>query len=197
MLPSTKQNEVTFASLVGYEPSLFEASDEVHEALFTDPLDGASIPKLHKKKRFPSLASLRAQRAAVTSDTAARAMHDKDVCRRKTFLGPMGQNDEMERADNTPTLEEVAPTLPTQGAHLAGAAILCLRKSAKDLQKIRSIPPRMMQTALSDGAPSTKVWQKVDAPMKPRPPSAAPAATRNGQRPIPSNVRVLIVPAIC
>jgi len=44
MVPSTKQNEVTFARLMGYEPSLFEASDEVHEALFTDPLDDVSIP---------------------------------------------------------------------------------------------------------------------------------------------------------
>jgi len=106
MVPSTKQNEVTFARLMGYEPSLFEASDEVHEALFTDPLDDVSIPKLHKKTRFPSLASLRAQRAAVTSDTAARTVREEDGCLCKTFLGPVGQKDEVERADNTPTLEE-------------------------------------------------------------------------------------------
>jgi len=73
---------------------------------FTDPLDDVSIPKLHKKTRFPSLASLRAQRAAVTSDTAARTVREEDGCLCKTFLGPVGQKDEVERADNTPTLEE-------------------------------------------------------------------------------------------
>jgi len=135
MVPSTKQNEVTFARLMGYEPSLFEASDEVHEALFTDPLDDVSIPKLHKKTRFPSLASLRAQRAAVTSDTAARTVREEDGCLCKTFLGPVGQKDEVERADNTPTLEEKVPAVPTQNVHLAGAAILGLRKSSKHLQK--------------------------------------------------------------
>jgi len=197
MVPNTQQISVTFAGLAGHEPSLFEASDEVHAALFTDPLDGASIPMLHKKKRFPSLASLRAQKAAVTSDTAARAVHKENRRRCKTFLGPMGQKDEVERADNTPTLEGEVPTLPTQGAHLAGAAILGLRNSAKIVQKTPSIPHRMMITALSDGEPSTKVSQAVDAPMKPRPPSTAPAATRNGKRPIPSNVQLLIVPDTC
>jgi len=197
MVLGSKQNEVTLASLVGYEPSLSEASHEAHEALFTHPLDGASIPKLQQKKRFPSLASLRAQKAALTSDNAAGAVHEEDGCRCKKFLGPMGRPDEVERAADTLTLEEELPTVPTQGAHLAGAAALGLRKSATHCQKTLSIPHKVMQAALSDGASSTKVSQAVKVPMKPRPPSAAPAATGNGKRPIPNKMQVLIVPASC
>jgi len=197
MVLGSKQNEVTLASLVGYEPSLFEASDEAHEALFTHPLDGASIPKLPQKKRFPSLASLRAQKAVLTSDNAAGAVHEEYGCRCKKILGPMGQSDEVERAANTLTLEEEVPTVRTQGAHLAGAAALGLRKSATHRQKTPSIPHKVMQAVLSDGASSTKVSQAVKVPMNPRPPSAPPAATGNGKRPIPNIMQVLIVPASC
>jgi len=92
---STNQKEVTYATLVGYEPALFKASDE---ALFTDPLDCAVVPKL-QKKRFPSLATLRAEKASVELLYAVgseHVVHADDRCYQKTSLGSMCQKDVVE-----------------------------------------------------------------------------------------------------
>jgi len=194
---STNQKEVTYATLVGYEPALFKASDE---ALFTDPLDGAVVPKL-QKKRFPSLATLRAEKASVELLYAVgseHVVHADDRCYQKTSLGSMCQKDVVESMAKTSALQQEVWPASTQGAHLAGAAALGLRKSPARLQNTHFVPHEMMQTMVSGVAFPTKVSQEVKVPMQPTQPSAAPVppSTGKGKRPIPSNMRVLIVPGI-
>jgi len=191
------------AALAGYEPAPL---DSIQEALFTDPLDNFYIPQLvlQKKKRFPSLAALRANAAlgaslhAVCADTF---VHVHNGCRNNPFFGPSG--DEPETASNASELKQEVPPVPTQLTHLAGAAVLGLRKhsriaseSSTHHQKLHDILGPIMQAELSDAVPSVKVSNAVQAPMAPRPPltSPWPCAKANVKRPIQRNMQVLIVP---
>jgi len=172
----------------------------------SDPRDDAYIPQIAVvKKRFPSLATLRAKKASVAPEHALRAEHlghADDGCHPHIFFGPSKQKHEVERAANASGLEQQVPPVPSQSVHLAGAAVLGLRKLARGandvsahLQTIHSIPHRMMQTTLSD----VNVSKAVKAPLAPAPPSATsrPTATGNGKRPIPSSMQVLMVPVTC
>jgi len=198
---------MAFAALAGYEPVPLEA---VQEALFTDPLDNSCIPQLslQKKKRFPSLAALRANAAsgaslhAVCADTVVRVHNG---CRNEPFCGPSNHKDELATVSTASALKKGVPLVPTQLTHLAGAAVLGLRKhsrgaseSSTHLQKMHAIPRLMMQ-AEPDAVPSVKISSAIKAPMAPRPPSAAPRprATGNGKRPMPCNMHVLTVPGTC
>jgi len=185
---------------VGHEPGLFQAS---HELVFTDPRDDAYIPQTAVvKKRIPSLAALRAKKASVAAEHTVRAEHlghADDGCHPHIFFGPSKQKHEVERTAKTSGLEQQVPPEPSQSVHLAGAAVLGLRKLARGandvsayLQTIYTIPHKMMQTAISD----VSVANAVNAPLAPGPPSASsrPTATRNGKRPIPSSMQVLMVP---
>jgi len=199
---------MTFATMVGHEPALFEPW---HDVIFTDPLDDSYIPQLEdvipavkKKRRFPSLAELRAKstsrvpRRAVCEETA---IVDHNGCYDKTWFGPLGQKDGVVRGPIDSAPRQVVPLVATQATHLAGAAVLGLRKHAHggvevSAQQTCPVPKNMMQTVFSDTVPSVKVPKADKAAMAPRPPSAAarPRATGNGKRPITSNMRVLIVP---
>jgi len=207
MATSTKQNTMTFATLAGNEPVQFEVP---FEAIFTDPRDDAFIPQqeditpvLQNKRRFPSLAALRAKKASLVSEHAVRAEHARhadDECRHKTCCGPISRKEGMEGAAITSALKQEVQVAATRGTHLAGAAVLGLRKhthaaddSSAQLKNTLHIPCRMMGTVLSEVASSTKVPKAVKAPTAPRPQLAA----GNRRRPIPSNVQVLIVPGIC
>ena len=94
--------------------------------------------------------------------------------------GFVGQKDEVERAANA--------LVPDQGSHLAGAAVLGLRKrtcrandSSAPLKKANPIPMEMMQTRLFDAEPAVTVSKAVKVLMVPRPPSAAPSASCSRQ----------------
>jgi len=97
-----EQKRIIFAELVGDAPGLFQAS---HELVFTDPRDDAYIPRIAGvKKRFPSLAALRAKKVSVAPEYAVRAEHlgvADDGCHPHIFVGPIKQKYEVERAANT------------------------------------------------------------------------------------------------
>jgi len=167
-------HQIVFEELVGHEPGWFQAS---HELVFTDPRDDAYIPQLAVvKKRFPSLAALRAKKASGAPEHAVRAEHlghADDGCHPHIFFGPSKQKHEVETAANASGFEQQVPSVPSQSVHLAGAAVLGLRKLARgandfsaNLQTIHSIPHRMMQTTLSD----VNVSKSVKAPLAPGPP---------------------------
>jgi len=86
-----------------------------------------------------------------------------------------------------------------QGAHLAGAAVLGLRRTVLQETTFTTKKMMMMQTVVSDGAEAVTVSKLVKVPIVPRPPSATPGQHATGQRkrPIPRNVQVFIVPAAC
>jgi len=196
---------MTLATLVGYEPA---PSAAVQEALFSDPLDDSCIPQLtdvapvlQKKRRFPSLAALRAKAAssaalhAVCEETVVRV--HSGCCNQKLF-GLLGHKDELNTAANASTPKQEVRLATTQATHLAGAAVLGLRKHTRGASD-SSIPRSMMQVKLSDAVPSAKISKTVKASMAPRPPLAAPwpNVTGNGKRPIPRNMQVFIVPVTC
>jgi len=203
-----EQRQVTFAAMVGHEPAPLEAS---HEVTFTDQFDDAYILRLAdvgpsvRNKRFPSLAALRAKKASVEPERALRAEHvvrADEGCNQKVLFGPMDQKPEVEKTAKSSEMKKEVPPVPIQGAHLAGAAVLGLRKlahGAKDnsahQQNTHCIPRQMMHAALSD----VKVSKGVKVPLAPRAPSATPrpASRGKGKRPIPSNMQVLMVPVTC
>jgi len=199
------QKQLTFAAMVGHEPALFEES---HEVTLTDPLDDAYILRLAdvgpsvRKRRFPSLAALKAKTPSVETERALRAehlVHADDGCHQKVFFGPTNQKHEVEKTAKSSEMKKEVPPAPTQGAHLAGAVALGLRKlahGAKDSsahrQKTQCIPHQMMHGVSSD----VKGSKGVKAPSAPRAPSATPRAGK-GKRPIPGNMQVLVVPVTC
>jgi len=202
MAINTEQKQVTLATFAGYGAIHFEVP---YEAIFTDPRDDAIIPQLERfhKKRFPSLAALRAKKASLVSEHTVRAKHAghaDDECRHETFCGSIDHKHVMENAANTSELKQEVQLVPSQGTHLAGAAVLGLRKrthaaddSSAHLQNTDFIPCRMMEPMLSEVASSTEVPKAIKAPTAPRPSAAA----GNRRRPIPRSTEVLIVPGIC
>jgi len=193
--------------MVGCEPPLFQP---LHEVLFTDPLDDVCIPQLKDVtpvKRFPSLAALRAKtesmgfKHAMCTETVVRA--DMGCSQTALRLGPVGRKNEVQSVPNASAHRQGVHQATTRATHLAGAAVLGLRKhnrggidSSAHLLKTHHIPKMMMQTALSDVVASDKISKAVEVAMVPRPPSMArrPSAAGNGKRPIPSNMQVLTVP---
>jgi len=154
------------APLVGYDAALLEAAQK---ALFTDPLDSSCIPQLilQKKKRFPSLAALRADAtlgASLRAVGADTVVHVHNGCRNKPFFAPSGHKDEPATACNASQTQQDVPLVRTQLTHLAGAAVLGLRKhnhgaseSSAHHQKLHDIPGPRMQAELFDAVPSVKV----------------------------------------
>jgi len=198
-------SKVTFAGLAGYEAP---ASEEPNEALFRDPIDDCYIPQLEcvHMKRFPSLATLR-KSASKDGVGAHGTVHAQNRFRGKTLAACTDQKGESQRAANALAHEQELPLVPNQGAHLAGAAVLGLRKLTRgaddSLESSQETPfthkKKMMQAILSDNAEAVMVSKTVKAPKVPRPPSAAPRprAIGQGKQPIPNNQQVLPVPVTC
>jgi len=191
-----EQSKLTFASLAGYEPAVLEASTEV---IFKDPFDGACVPQLQhvQKKRFPGLATLR-RLASKHGYCAERDVNAKQGHQCKTSVDCMDHKDELESAAKAFPREQELSLKSIQGVHLAGAAVLGLRRTLLQETTFTS-KKMMMQTCLSDTAEAVTVSKIITVPMVPRPPSAAPRrhATGQGKQPTLSNVQVLIVPVTC
>jgi len=201
MAVETEHTKLPFAGLAGLEPGMFEGSGE---ALFTDPRDGAYIPQLQhvQRRRFPGLATLR-RMASNSGDRTDSAVHAQPGFRSKASVGCIDQKDEVQCAAKASACEQQLPVKPVQGAHLAGAAVLGLRKlvncaddSSAYLQETPFTPKKMMMQAVpSDVVEAIVVCKAVKAPTVPRPPSVAPRPRATGQGKQPSKaVKTLILP---